>query len=205
MTPVRTADLYFDPSCPYTWLTSRWLLDVAAHRDVEIRWRILSLSVLNEHLDEDPEGDTEGYLWYPVRLAAAVEAGHGQAALGRFYTALGERIHREDGWSDDTFPAALEDAGLPRDLANAAGDAAWEPAVRASTAEGVALVGKDVGSPIIATTTDTGDPVAFFGPVVSAIPRGEAALRLWDGVRLAASVATFNELKVHPRGKPDPS
>lgn len=186
------ADFWFDPSCPYTWITSRWMLEVEQVRPVEVRWHVLSLSALNEGLEVDPEGDTEGYLWYPVRVCAAVEAQHGNAALGRFYTAFAR--HYED-WD---LPAALAEAGLPGDLAKAATSEEYDDALRTSTAAGVGLVGDHVGTPIIAA-----DGTAFFGPVLSQIPRGEQAGLLWDGTLLVARTPGFHELKGKAHAEPD--
>ncbi|MGP3931121.1 mycothiol-dependent nitroreductase Rv2466c family protein [Nonomuraea sp. KM88] len=199
------ADIWFDPSCPYTWVTSRWLLEVRKVRPVEVRWHVMSLSVLNEGRDDDPEGDPEGYLWVPVRVCAAVRRHHGQEALGRFYTALWTTGDGGD-WIGD-LRAALESAGLPAGLAEAGLSTDYDDDVRASHAEGIALVGEHVGTPIVAVT-GTGDGpggsgrIAFFGPVVSRVPRGEDAGRLWDGTLLVAGTPGFHELKGGPHREP---
>lgn len=182
----QTADFWFDPTCPYTWNAARWLLEVTEVRPVTVEWQILSLAALNEHLEVDPEGDTEGYLWYPARVCAAVETRYGKPALGAFYQAYGKR----DDWD---FRAALAEVGLPAELAQAATDTAYDDGLRASTARGVARVGDHVGTPIIAT-----EAVAFFGPVISQVPRGEAAGLLWDGVLRVAGTPGFHELKGPP-------
>jgi hypothetical protein len=200
------ADIWFDPSCPYTWTTSRWLLEAARVRPIEVRWHVLSLSVLNEGRDDDPEDDPEGYLWFPVRICAAVAVEHGQEALGRFYTAFGARTQDGD-WDEDTVPGALAEAGLPIGLAGAATTEDYDAAVRASHAEGIAKVGTHVGTPIIAVTggggaDGMGTETAFFGPVISRIPRGEEAGRLWDGTLLVAAVDGFHELKGRPHAPP---
>jgi 2-hydroxychromene-2-carboxylate isomerase len=200
---VQTADIWFDPSCPYTWITSRWLLEAAKVRPVEIRWHVLSLAVLNEHRDDDPEDDPEGYLWLPVRICAAVAERHGQEALGRFYTAFGERVHEEGTWRPGLTEDALADAGLPTELADAALTDEYDGAVRASHEEGIAKVGTHVGTPIIEATRENGERVAFFGPVVSRIPRGEDAGRLWDGTLLVAGIQGFHELKGRPHAEPE--
>ncbi|MGW5880456.1 mycothiol-dependent nitroreductase Rv2466c family protein [Nocardiopsis terrae] len=198
---TRTVDFWFDPACPYTWLTSRWLLEAAKVRPLEVRWRIMSLSVLNEDRDDDPEGDPEGYLWIPVRICAAVLREHGQTALGEFYAALwADRGGDGKQWLND--PAtALVDAGLPAELAEAGASDAHDGAVRASHAEGVALLGERTGTPIVAVAApgdDAGAPIAFNGPVVSRVPRGEEAGRLWDGALLMAGVPGFHELRGTP-------
>lgn len=190
---MRTADFWFDPSCPYTWLASRWMLEVTEVRPVEVRWHVMSLSVLNEGREEDPEGDEEGYLWAPVRLCTAVAERYGQQALGRLFTALGERSHERGEWGG--FAPALTAAGLPQELAAVAESAEWDPALRASHARAVALVGDDVGTPVIQVTEEDGRQYAVFGPVVSPVPRGELAGRLWDGVRSLAGVPEFYELR----------
>lgn len=186
MTDPVTADFWFDPSCPYTWNASRWLLEVTKVRPVTIRWQLLSLSALNEHLEVDPEGDTEGYLWYPARVCAAIELAHGKEALGEFYSAYGKR----DDWD---FAAALAEVGLPAELARKAASEELDDFLRESTARGIAEIGPHVGTPIVVA-----GEVAFFGPVISTIPYGEAAGRLWDGVLLVAGTPGFHELKGTP-------
>lgn len=198
--PETVVDFWFDPSCPYTWLTSRWLVEVTRLRPVRVRWHVMSLSVLNEGRDDDPEGDPEGYLWYPVRVCAAVAQRYGDPALGRFYAALGVRLHERGEW--DGIPAALADAGLPAELAEAAESTEYDAAVRASHAAGIGLVGTHVGTPVIAVDVD-GRRVAFFGPVISRVPRGAEAGRLWDGTLLVTGVPGFHELKTTPAAEPD--
>ncbi len=193
-------DFWFDPSCPYTWVTSRWLVEAATVRSLALRWHVMSLSVLNEGRDVDPEGDTEGWLWHPVRVCAAVRQRYGQDGLARFFTAYGKRVHEGGSWGD--LGAVLADAGLPTALAEVAGTSEFDEAVRASHAEAIALVGDHVGTPIIATDDDAGAPVAFFGPVISRVPRGEAAGRLWDGTLLVAATPGFHELKARPHAEP---
>ncbi|WP_326808937.1 disulfide bond formation protein DsbA [Streptomyces sp. NBC_01775] len=193
---MTVVDFWFDPSCPYTWLTSRWIREVERVREVEVRWRVMSLSVLNEHLDEDPEGDTEGYLWMPVRVCAAVAEEHGQRALGDFFTAFGTRVHTRSDWDwGRVLPEALAEAGLPAGLADAAGSERYDAAVRASHAEGIGLVGTEVGTPVLAVSGQGGERTAFFGPCVSPTPCGETAGRLWDGALLMAGVEQFYEFR----------
>ncbi|PSK97765.1 hypothetical protein CLV63_107158 [Murinocardiopsis flavida] len=202
MTTRWTADFWFDPSCPYTWITSRWVLEAAAVRPIDVRWHVMSLSVLNEGRDDDPEGDPEGYLWVPVRICAAVRQEYGGAALGRFYTALWTVDGAGDDWAgplDD----ALTMAGLPRALAEAGMSTDYDDAVRASHAEGIALVGGHVGTPVVAATDPAGRRTAFFGPVISRLPRGEQAGELWDGTVLVAGTPGFHELKGAPHADPD--
>ncbi|MEV3921809.1 mycothiol-dependent nitroreductase Rv2466c family protein [Actinomadura coerulea] len=195
---AEIADVWFDPSCPYTWITTRWLVEAAGVRPVEPRWHLLSLAALNEGRDDDPENDPEGYLWLPARVCAAVAGEAGQEALGRFYAAFGARVHERGEREPRTVPGALAEAGLPEELAAAARDDRYDDAVRASTAEGLARVGPHVGTPVVAVGER-----AFFGPVLSRIPRGEEAGRLWDATLLVAGTPGFHELKGPPHAAPD--
>lgn len=188
-----TVRLWFDPLCPWAWLTSRWLLEVATVRDITPEFRIMSLAVLNEHRDDLDEGYRRGLerAVGPVRVCAAVEAAHGQEALASLYTAIGERVHPGGRTLDaDLIAEAVESIGLDASFAAAHDDPSWDEAVRASHHDGIDRVGMDVGTPVIAV----GD-IAFFGPVVTPVPRGEAAGRLWDGTLLVASTPGFYELK----------
>lgn len=196
------AGVWFDPACPYTWLTSRWVLEVATVRPVTVRWHVMSLSVLNEGRDDDPESDPEGYLWVPVRICAAVAHDHGQEALGRLYTAMwtGSREHGDDWFAD--LGEALAAAGLPRELAEIGMSDAYDEEVRRSHVEGISLVGDHVGTPVISVTGAESGRVSFFGPVISEVPRGEQAGRLWDGTLLVAQTPGFHELKGVPHARP---
>ncbi|PRX96206.1 DsbA family protein [Allonocardiopsis opalescens] len=188
-TPV---DFWFDPLCPWAWIASRWLLEVTEVRPVQPRWHVMSLSVLNEGRDLPEQYQrlmAEG--WGPVRVAIAAEQRFGPQVLGRLYTALGTRFHHEKMPKNrETILAALAEAELPAELADAAESTAYDEALRASHRNGMDRVGYEVGTPVIAI----GD-VAFFGPVVTPIPRGEAAGRLYDGVLLVAGTDGFYELK----------
>lgn len=190
--------MYFDPVCPWAWLTSRWLLEVERLRPIHVRFHVMSLSVLNEgRTDVD-----EFYLrnlpkwWGPVRVAVAAQKEAGTEALRPLYTALGTRRHvQRQSYGPELYRAALEEAGLPVSLAEAADNSAFDAAVRESHQEGMAPVGLDVGTPTIHINDHDGTRVAFFGPVVSPAPRGQAAADLWDGVLLAARTPGFFELK----------
>lgn len=196
-TPV---DFWFDPICPWAWMTSRWMLEVEKVRPVEVRWHVMSLAVLNEDkLDQVPEEFRE-YLrtgaWGPVRVLIAAAKEYGDEVLGRLYTALGTRFHNEDLPRDrGTIVAALAEAGLPARLADAADSDALDADLRVSHKEGIEKVGQEVGTPVIAVPGPDGGQVAFFGPVVTPAPKGEAAARLWDGTLLVASTPGFYELK----------
>ncbi|MFE0625794.1 DsbA family protein [Streptomyces sp. NPDC058864] len=195
-TPV---DFYFDPACPWAWMTSRWMLEVEKVRPVEVRWHVMSLAVLNENREELPEEYREFLTtaWGPVRVCIAAEQKYGNKVLGPLYNALGTRIHNQGlGHKDhDVIVAALEEAGLPADLADFARSDAYDTELRASHHEGISKVGQDVGTPVIAVPGADGEQIAFFGPVVTPAPKGEAAARLWDGTLLVASTPGFYEIK----------
>lgn len=199
MSDKTPADFWFDPLCPWAWMTSRWILEVEKVRDIEVRWHVMSLAVLNEpKLDELPEKyqDLMTRAWGSVRVCIAAEQQHGKEVLGRLYTALGTRFHNQGlEQSRETVVAALEEAGLPASLADAADSDAYDTELRASHKAGIDLVGQDVGTPVIAVPGANGEQIAFFGPVVTPAPKGEAAAQLWDGTLLVASTPGFYELK----------
>lgn len=198
-TAKTPADFWFDPLCPWAWMTSRWMLEVEKVRPVEVRWHVMSLTVLNEpKLDELPEEYREllKTAWGPVRVCIAAEQKHGSEVLGRLYTALGTRFHNQGLEKNrETIVAALEEAGLPADLADYADSDAYDTELRASHKEGIELVGQDVGTPVIAVPGSDGEQVAFFGPVVTPAPKGEDAAKLWDGTLMVASIPGFYEIK----------
>ncbi|MFI0480629.1 disulfide bond formation protein DsbA [Actinomadura sp. 9N215] len=189
LTPV---DFWFDPLCPWAWITSRWILEVERQRPIEVRWHVMSLRVLNEDKDV-----SDGYRrnlqegWGPVRVCVAAEQKYGSEVLGRLYTEMGTRRHHERQKFDRAFfEASLTAAGLDPALADAAESTDFDAAVRASHKDGIDRVGQEVGTPVIEV-----EGSAFFGPVVTPIPRGEAAVKLWDGVVAVASTDGFFELK----------
>ncbi|MFI8822489.1 DsbA family protein [Streptomyces sp. NPDC053431] len=194
-----TADFYFDPLCPWAWMTSRWMLEVEKVRPVDVRWKVMSLAVLNEdRLDELPAEYRElmAKAWGPVRVVIAAQQLHGDEVVGKLYTALGTRFHNKgEGPTREAIVAALADVGLPAELADHADKDTYDAELRASHKEGIDKVGQDVGTPVIAVPGADGDEVAFFGPVVTPTPRGEAAARLWDGTLLVASTPGFFEIK----------
>lgn len=190
LTPV---DFWFDPLCPWAWIASRWLLEVETLRPVEPRWHVMSLAVLNEGKEDLPDGYKEflSQAWGPVRVCMAAAGKHGPEVLGPLYTALGNRFHHEKAERNRaTVEAALADAGLPAELADAMDSTDYDDALRASHKDGMDRVGYEVGTPVISV-----NGVSIFGPVVSPIPRGEAAAQLWDGVMLVTKTDGFFELK----------
>ncbi|MBM7058383.1 MULTISPECIES: DsbA family protein [Streptomyces] len=194
------ADFWFDPLCPWAWMTSRWMLEVEKVRDVEVRWHVMSLAVLNEDkLDELPEeyrDMLENQAWGPVRVVVAAQQLHGDDIVGPLYTALGTRFHNNgEGPTREAVAAALKDVGLPEDLAEYADKDTYDTELRASHQEGIDKVGQEVGTPVIAVPGADGEQVAFFGPVVTPAPKGEEAAKLWDGTLLVASIPGFYEIK----------
>jgi hypothetical protein len=187
-----TADLWVDPVCPWAWLTSRWLVEVERCRPVDVRFHVMSLSVLNEGRDLPAEYvELLAEAWGPVRVLTAARLAHGDTVVRPLYDALGTRIHvRGLGNKPGVIEEALVEVGLPETLVGAATDASFDDALRASHHAGMDPVGMDVGTPVVHV-----NGTAIFGPVVSPAPKGEAAGRLWDGVLLVAGTDGFFELK----------
>jgi 2-hydroxychromene-2-carboxylate isomerase len=186
------ADFWFDPRCPFAWVTSRWMLEVEKVRDVKVVWHLMSLAHLNE--DRDISEDYREMLktaWGPVRVVMAAQLAHGPEVLAPIYTAMGERIHVQGQEADKEMAiGALEDAGLPVELAEAWDDPSYDDKIKESHREGMEAVGDDVGTPTIHF-----NGTAFFGPVITKAPRGEEAGKLWDGVIAVASYPLFFEIK----------
>jgi 2-hydroxychromene-2-carboxylate isomerase len=186
------ADFWFDPMCPFAWVTSRWIGEVEKVRDISVDWHVMSLSVLNEGRDlpeEYQESMKRG--WGPVRVITAARELHGPDVVKPLYDAMGSQIHLE-GNKDfaDVIAKALAEVGLPPELADHAGTDAYDAQLRASHQDGIGRVGQDVGTPVVAF-----NGTAFFGPVITRIPRGEEAGRLWDATVQLASFPYFFEIK----------
>jgi hypothetical protein len=192
----ETVQFWFDPVCPWAWITSRWMLEVEQVRPVHTEWRIMSLAYLNLTQHEG-EGLSEEYLermsraWTPVRICAAAAQYGGPDVLGPLYTAIGTRLHNQGRREDpEVIPEALAEVGLPASLAEAAVSTEFDEQIKASHHEAFDAVGLDVGTPVVRIRGNT-----IFGPVVTPIPRGEAAGRLFDGVALVTEADGFFELK----------
>lgn len=195
---TQHVDIWVDPLCPFAWMTAQWMLEVEKVREVEARFNVMSLSVLNENRD-DISDDYKAMLargWGPVRLAIAVEQAHGKQALRDVYLALGTARHNEQQeFGPEVYRRALEKAGLDPALADKADDPSLDTALRQSHHAGMDPVGQDVGTPVVHFPTPDGGTSAFFGPVVVPPPSGEDAGRLWDGLSIVATTDGLYELK----------
>jgi len=209
-------NFYFDPVCPFAWMTSKWVRKVQAQREYAVDWRFISLRLLNSHIDYNvhfpPEyeaGHTAGLRL--LRVAARTRAEHGRDAVGALYAALGAHIFDSDPVPDDAeshghrgtrefLAPILTELGLPAALADALEEESYDAEIRTETDEALALTGKDVGTPIIQFEPPTG--VAFSGPVISRLPSDEQALQLWDHVIGLARFPGFAEIKRSMRELP---
>ncbi|QDG67370.1 DsbA family protein [Pseudarthrobacter sp. NIBRBAC000502772] len=199
-TTINQADFWFDPLCPFAWITSRWIGEVEAVRDIKTVWHVMSLAVLNEGRELDA-----GYrelmdkAWGPVRVIIAAQEQHGDHVVKPLYDAMGTLIHL--GGEKDygvVISKALAECGLPAGLADVAATDAFDTQLRASHEEGISLVGQDVGTPVVAF-----NGTAFFGPVLTRIPRGEQAGQLWDATVTLASYPHFFEIKRSRSERPE--
>jgi hypothetical protein len=201
--PQEDVPFWFDPLCPWAWITSRWILEVEKVRPVKADWRIMSLAYLNL-IQHEGEGLSQEYVermsraWGPVRICAAAAAHSGPGILGPLYTAIGTRFHNEGRREDpDVIPEALAEVGLPVKLAKAADSDEFDQVIKDSHHEAFDDVGLDVGTPVLRIRGR-----ALFGPVITPAPRGEAAGQLWDGLALVAGADGFFELKRSRDRKP---
>jgi 2-hydroxychromene-2-carboxylate isomerase len=199
--PVKNrADFWFDPLCPFAWITSRWIGEVEGVRDIETVWHVMSLAVLNEGRDLEPAyRESMNNAWGMVRVIIAAQQQHGDATVKALYDAMGSLIHESGEQDRDlVITKALADCGLPATLAAAASTDAFDDQLRASHQEGISLVGQDVGTPVVAF-----NGTAFFGPVLTRIPRGEEAGKLWDATTAIAAYPHFFELKRSRTERPE--
>lgn len=192
------ASIWVDPMCPWAWMTSRWLVEAAEQRDIDITWGVMSLAVLNEGRDL-PEKYVElmKRAWGPVRVLIAARETAGQQVVGPLYAEMGVRIHNQGRGEDlETVMAeSLAAVGLPAELIDAATSTEYDDVLKASHAVGIGLVGSDVGTPVLGLPGPDGQLVGYFGPVVTPIPRGDDAVRLWDAMVNLASVPGVYEVK----------
>lgn len=198
---ARTVTLYFDPICPFAWMTSRWLLDATSRRGIEPRFSVMSLAVLNEGRDLPADyRRSMDEAWGPARVALKVELERSPEELAAFYTAFGEDFHV--GGSGDRRGSAvhaLEVAGLPADFIDVYDSDELDEKLRAAQKKVVDMVGDEVGTPVVSF----GEGVAYFGPVVSPAPKGEDAVALFDALEAATRVPGFFELKRSRTTGPD--
>jgi hypothetical protein len=211
-TSAYDVEFFFDPVCPWAWLTSRWVCEVASQRDLKVDWRFIALRLLNSHKDyakDFPPGYPEGHGsgLKLLRVAAAIRASGDRDRMAALYTQFGGDIHVRGRRAEMVdhfeagFPDYLRSVGIEEEFVAAANDAQWDEILQAETDEALSRTGKDVGTPIISFTRE-GKTYSFFGPVISRVPKGEEALRLWDSIWELATFEGLAELKRTLRERP---
>jgi 2-hydroxychromene-2-carboxylate isomerase len=191
-----TVDFYWDPVCPWCWITSRWMIEVGLQKQIQVNWKLFSLKIINSERDiPEPYRTLHKIGLKALRVAAAVRKTYGNDGLAKIYTLMGTHYHHDEADIDtpEDLEALLKAGGYPKQLAEAAEDPDWDKIISADMDQAIAKVGKDVGVPLI--VLDGGDGPGFFGPVCSPAPTGRAALALWDAIIVAGSTPGFYELK----------
>ncbi len=198
---MTDVDFWFDPACPWTWITSRWMTEVAATRHLNVTWRTFSL--LHHNRDRDLPDQYRVPLvaqWRGLRVIEAARAGYGNDAVAALYTAFGEAIHLRGDVPLESLESAVQEAGVDPSVLSHADDDSWDHGIRSSTEAGSSLVGTDVGIPIIRVE---GAKSVFFGPVMSPAPKGEDAVKVWDAYQLLSEVTGVYEIKRSRQVGPD--
>jgi 2-hydroxychromene-2-carboxylate isomerase len=196
-----TVDFWFDPACPFAWIASRWIIEVEKVRDIKVNWHVMSLAILNSGRDELPESYRKflTQTWAPVRVITAAKELHGDGYVKKLYDAMGSRIYNGGNKDFDAVIAeALKELDLPPELAAWGSSETFDQQLRTSHAEGISKVGDEVGTPVVAF-----NGTAFFGPVLTRIPRGETAGRIFDGAVALAEFPHFYEIKRSRRSRPE--
>lgn len=212
---MADVDFFFDPVCPWAWVTSRWVVEVAEQQHLAIDWRFICLRMVNAEKDYERDFapsyvNVHGGGQRLLRVGAAARAAGGNDAVARLYTALGIELHNKGRSAAELvegslalLPDALQNAGLAASLADAADDHTLDVVLGAETELALSRTGKGVGTPIITFAPGTDREVSFFGPVINRIPRGDEAMRLWEAVEVIARTPGVSELKRTIRGRPD--
>jgi Arc/MetJ-type ribon-helix-helix transcriptional regulator len=207
-------EFFFDPICPWAWITSRFTEEVARQRELEVTWRLICLRVVNERRDYEKDFPPEYVNAHTggmkaLRVAAAIHQREGSEAVGRYYTELGTRWHDQRRSRDEvrkgdfsSVAEAVRAAGLAADLADEVDDEAMDAFLRSETATALARTGSDVGTPVLTFSPGAPDEASIFGPVIARVPRGEEALRIWDAMELLTRTPGFAELKRSQRDAP---
>lgn len=200
-------DFYFDPSCPFCWITSRWLLEVEKHRDVQVAWRAFSLAIKNDELTEKDDENQHAAMHrqgHRVHRVIAAGAAEGAEAID-LYSAFGRRFHVDgQGYDDAMIREVIAEAGLDKSVGDAADDESYDGALRDELQSALDVAGDDIGVPTIVFHREDGGLNGYFGPVLNEMPSDEESLQLWDGLERLATATSFYEIKrTRPSGGPD--